>query len=446
MKHIKRFDRMVEALGVPEGLTDAANNLYKMIFDQFKNRKSMEINYDEGDPDTYRFTTNEIKFNFSLDTDFNIKDLHIPKIDVEVELTEVDIPDDGSRTSEISGAGFTPDVSIDKQKFILKYNPENCAISLVFRFPFFNSIELNAPNDDSMKDFWSEKIVDAMDEHKFEINASLGHELMHFYDLAHIKGGVKFTTSAEYQTVSNLRFGIDAVDQFFHYLYFLCATEAIVKASEVASGMKAMDITQLEFKDFLLDSRLFKKLQDSRDWTVAKFDQKILDDIDHVRQRLKESDLDVSDKTDEEVLDLLKNLVVKNLLSGMLRRLVSTLNSGVNPFAALLGITDPSEPSEDVKQEYFENFRKQLQKDSDDVDKYFASKEKFFKFESQKLIKKLSGLFAMAREVNVNPLQAKITSKGSATRNECILNWEAFLESRGVKPHIETEFNFNWKK
>ena len=74
---------MVEALGVPEGLTDAANGLYKMIFDQFKNRKSMEINYEEGDPDTYRFTTNEIKFNFSLDTDFNIKDLHIPKIDVD---------------------------------------------------------------------------------------------------------------------------------------------------------------------------------------------------------------------------------------------------------------------------------------------------------------------------------------------------------------------------
>lgn len=445
MKHIKRFHKMFEALGVPEGLTDAATELYRMILDHFRNGGPMEINYEEGDTDTYRFPTNEVKFKFQLDTNFTIKDLEIPSINVGVELTEVDAPQLGTK-SEISGAAFTPDISDNKQNFKFTYGTENCNISLVFRFPWMDSIELYGGDDSEMIEFWGPKIADALEEHRYEVNSSLGHELMHFYDLAHLKGGVTYRGSAEYGAVSNTRFGIEAVDKFFHYLYFLCGVETIVKASEIASGMKAMDITQEQFKDFLLDSRVYNTLRDCRDWTVSKFEDALMNDMDHVRTRLEESGIDTSDMTDEEVVEKIKELVVTNLINGILSRLMSMIQGGVNPFLALLGISDPSGPSDEVKQEYFDSVRNVLMKDRNNIPKFFANKEKFIKFEAEKMMKKLSGLFAMSREVNVNPLHAKITSKGSSTRNECILNWEAFLDHKGVKPHIDTNFNFDWKK
>ena len=81
---------------------------------------------------------------------------------------------------------------------------------------------------------------------------------------------------------------------------------------------------------------------------------------------------------------------------------------------------------------------KNLKKDIKNSDYYFSNKEKMFKFESKKLLKKISKLFSMAKDTKTNKLHSKISNK-LASKTESILNWGKYQDSMGIKPNISNK-------
>jgi len=70
-----------------------------------------------------------------------------------------------------------------------------------------------------------------------------------------------------------------------------------------------------------------------------------------------------------------------------------------------------------------------------------VEKEKMFKFESEKLMKKLSKLFSMAKDTKTNALQTKISNK-KTLKTESILNWDKYQYAIGVKTKISNKNPF----
>ena len=232
------------------------------------------------------------------------------------------------------------------------------------------------------------------------------------------------------------------MDEFFYYLYFISKTESIVRSAEIASRMEVQGVTKDDFLNFITNNKTWKILKEMSEWTYQKFDDKLLESIDSIRDRLESSDIRVDNQSDEEVIETLKDLILNNIIGSKLDSLSGLLRDpkyDSDPFLELLtGKKAEEDPDLDIKNDFFQNFLKNLKKDIKNSDYYFSNKEKMFKFESKKLLKKISKLFSMAKDTKTNKLHSKISNK-LASKTESILNWGKYQDSMGIKPNISNK-------
>jgi hypothetical protein len=242
-------------------------------------------------------------------------------------------------------------------------------------------------------------------------------------------------------------FGIKPIDAFFYQLYFTTTVENLVRPSELAGAIDAGEIDKEKFMDFLKDNRTYKELRKILDYVpelndpekrltpeeigrigYATMKSELLKDVDLIRKRLRDSDIDDPD-SDEAVVDFILELAYKNLRDAKINVLHSFLMryDPSNIIKQMLGL----KVSFEYLDEYVEKITYKNHKD------FFENEIKRFIFVSNKLIKKISKLYDMAKDVNVNPLHTKITAKGKGQKNESILDWELWQEINGIKPNIK---------
>ena len=428
MKYLKRFD-LNEAVGVPTGITDLAQKLYDSIIERL-GMKNILFNREVSDK--YTVDANEIELSFDLALSGKINDFEINEFNIKILIDEVNRKD--SNNAGIIGAYFNPNTKIDRKNFHIEYLSDGkINLGIKFDFPWSRSTK---------KDFWTKSVKDILLSNKAQVVSTLGHELMHSYDLSFIKGGKDFEDVAKYSAISKLRFGIPAVDEFFYYLYFISKTESIVRSAEIASRMEVQGVTKDDFLKFITNNKTWKILKEMSEWTYQKFDDKLLESIDSIRDRLESSDIRVDNQSDEEVIETLKDLILNNIIGSKLDSLSGLLRDpkyDSDPFLELLtGKKAEEDPDLDIKNDFFQNFLKNLKKDIKNSDYYFSNKEKMFKFESKKLLKKISKLFSMAKDTKTNKLHSKISNK-LASKTESILNWGKYQDSMGIKPNISNK-------
>ena len=428
MKYLKRFD-LNEAVGVPTGITDLAQKLYDSIIERL-GMKNILFNREVSDK--YTVDANEIELSFDLALSGKINDFEINEFNIKILIDEVNRKD--SNNAGIIGAYFNPNTKIDRKNFHIEYLSDGkINLGIKFDFPWSRSTK---------KDFWTKSVKDILLSNKAQVVSTLGHELMHSYDLSFIKGGKDFEDVAKYSAISKLRFGIPAVDEFFYYLYFISKTESIVRSAEIASRMEVQGVTKDDFLNFITNNKTWKILKEMSEWTYQKFDEKLLESIDSIRDRLESSDIRVDNQSDEEVIETLKDLILNNIIGSKLDSLSGLLRDpkyDSDPFLELLtGKKAEEDPDLDIKNDFFQNFLKNLKKDIKNSDYYFSNKEKMFKFESKKLLKKISKLFSMAKDTKTNKLHSKISNK-LASKTESILNWGKYQDSMGIKPNISNK-------
>lgn len=434
MRYLKKFDAIKETVGVPTGITTLASKLFTNIVQKLDSN-DVVFAIKNGDPGTYKYKTREIKIRFSLELEGRINNYEVNEFNIIIDAHEVD-RNMKDESPEITGAYFSPNVEIDRKNFKIKYNASNkIDIGIRFEFPWINKTDGN---------FWTNAISKLISENKSEVVSTLGHELMHSYDLAFIKGGNSFEDSSEYQGESNLRFGIPTVDKFFFYLYFMNKCESVVRSSEIASRMEAQGTTQEGFMDFIENNKTWKMLKDISKWTYAEFHQELIDNNEYIKKVLDKSDIETDGMSNEMVADVVEDLILNNViavnsdaLASMLRdpKYLAANDEIGRIFAMITGRSMEVDPDEEKKNEFFKSFIEKMKKDMKNPKHYFESKEKMFNFESNKLLKKISKLFSMAKDTKSNALHTKISSK-RVSKMESVLNWEKYQDSIGVKPNI----------
>jgi len=195
-------------------------------------------------------------------------------------------------------------------------------------------------------------------------------------------------------------------------MYFVTVTENLVRPSELASIIDVEQVSRKDFLNFLTSNYTYKMLKEINYFSVEKFKKDLLEYLPMIEEILEELNVPTNISDDEKInkfLDIFL-ITVKNAkaseLSGML---IS------NFMEAVTGKIHPN------KEKYFTQFIKKLNKFKNGQ-QFLEYQEKYFKFVTTKVMKKLSKLYAMTKKDNTN---------------ESIVNWESY--HKVVKPKY-TEF------
>lgn len=367
---IKKIIR--ESLGVPSGINQAAKLLYDQLIQQ------TEYVEEVSDSNEYQF---EIKDNFT------ISDFSFEGVDVTIKCHEnEDYP-----KIELLGLSVKTEGKLkDRQKPVISYiTPSILNVNLMFLVP---------------KDNWDfNDIHEYIVTHKSDLVSSISHEFKHSYD--HFKKNLENpSVYAEYNVFSNIRLGIPPLDEFSHLMYFIHSTENLTRASELSARLEVENISRSEFLSFLKSTKIYQNLKKAQSFTYEGLKKELMNYIPKIDEVLIHLNEDTS-ISDDEKIERIMDLYVITLINAKGSSLQDLLVT--NPFEAILGL-------QKNKRKYFEDFIRKITK-LDSGKKFFEYQEKFFKFVANKMIKKISKLYAML--------------------NESIVDWEMY--HKVVKPKYQ---------
>jgi len=394
-----------EALGVPEGILDAASDLYEIVANLIKG-----IDYKK----------NEYIINQSVD--LTISDYQIDSLDLHVNVEHIQGYDG---KAELASMGVGQNFSYNR-KVQLKVQLLDTEIELHITFVVGNEWE---PED----------LYERFTRDRVDTESTMAHELKHKYD----KQKKQFDLigkDAEYQTYSkgNLRFGIPEIDyKFMRYNYFMQAAESLVRPTELASRMRQRKILKSKFLNFLKEDRAFKEISEIRDYSFEKLIDGLKEQIDRVDALLKHIGQYNENLTEDEKINITLKLVYVNLVNNKVELFDQMTSSPMDSIKSLLNkafgglgihqMTDEEKNLEKVR----EKFINYLTKYDNDPIMFFKDRCKQLSDDANKIIKKIGKLYAMAED--------------DQPMNESIINWELhqkLMEKKYGKTKLETEFKF----
>ena len=376
-----------EEVGVPSGIADSAQKLYNDIISRLK-RKAITGNSNF----ILTFKNTNGKYSFSDYQDFeNIK--------VEFEF------DGYSETDThigilILGLGHNGQSQLDNGFKLTNVDTDNIKLSINLAIP------------ESINEVDNKIIIKTLEDNRQMIISSLSHELKHAYD-GYKKPTETVKTRAAYSAYSNTRFSIEEINEFVYYLYFITAIENLVRPSEIYSLMQQGEISQKDFLNFISSNRTYSTLKKINEFSLDKLIESLKQKPEQVDDLLSNvEDYEMPDSIDEKINDLLK-VIYLELQKKTLQRAHSMLTN--NFFEALFGLSDE-------KMKFLNSFESEILKFKNNPLKYFEFQEKKFKFVSEKMMKRLSKLYSLAKPnpiklVNKDPMTFEMRMLESKPRN-----------------------------
>ena len=376
-----------EEVGVPSGIADSAQKLYNDIISRLK-RKAITGNSNF----ILTFKNTNGKYSFSDYQDFeNIK--------VEFEF------DGYSETDThigilILGLGHNGQSQLDNGFKLTNVDTDNIKLSINLAIP------------ESINEVDNKIIIKTLEDNRQMIISSLSHELKHAYD-GYKKPTETVKTRAAYSAYSNTRFSIEEINEFVYYLYFITAIENLVRPSEIYSLMQQGEISQKDFLNFISSNRTYSTLKKINEFSVDKLIESLKQKPEEVDNLLSNvEDYEMPDSIDEKINDLLK-VIYLELQKKTLQRAHSMLTN--NFFEAMFGLSDE-------KMKFLNSFESEILKFKNNPLKYFEFQEKKFKFVSEKMMKRLSKLYSLAKPnpiklVNKDPMTFEMRMLESKPRN-----------------------------
>ena len=376
-----------EEVGVPSGIADSAQKLYNDIISRLK-RKAITGNSNF----ILTFKNTNGKYSFSDYQDFeNIK--------VEFEF------DGYSETDThigilILGLGHNGQSQLDNGFKLTNVDTDNIKLSINLAIP------------ESINEVDNKIIIKTLEDNRQMIISSLSHELKHAYD-GYKKPTETVKTRAAYSAYSNTRFGIEEIDEFVYFLYFITVIENLVRPSEIYSLMQQGEISQKDFLNFISSNRTYSTLKKINEFSLDKLIESLKQKPEQVDDLLSNvEDYEMPDSIDEKINDLLK-VIYLELQKKTLQRAHSMLTN--NFFEAMFGLSDE-------KMKFLNSFESEILKFKNNPLKYFEFQEKKFKFVSEKMMKRLSKLYSLAKPnpiklVNKDPMTFEMKMLESKPRN-----------------------------
>jgi hypothetical protein len=358
LKKIK--SEMGEALGVPEGILEAGEDIYDLIVQELE-----DFNGDIDDLNTD---------GFEIDKDFTIGGHDFNKVKVKFDIEEH--PD--AENVDMAGMSSENQSELD-DTFVLRSvrNPQEVIIGFNFYIEPGKEVE---------------EITNYLKKNRKVGVPSLSHELKHAFRDVKQKGDT-LPSRASYMSNQSLRnsFGfIPEMRDFAFNSYFIHAVENVVRPTELASEMRMNNVSRKEFLNFFLNSEIVKKLKEIQNFNYDKLKEQLLseENIDKIKELFDMIDEDYEGKTDEQIVGGFLRLYLvngTNKKNGLVNRFLTS-----NLAEMMFGL-------QGNKDKFFRKYVAQTTKFGDDYDAYFRNEERYFHQVSTMMIKKLAKLYAMAK-------------------------------------------------
>ena len=395
----------MEALGVPDSILDAAEELYEIFLNDLKS-----------------INTKEEEYNFDGNVDVtlgNRKKIKIDEYTLKIELREIEDSDEFNETAKIVSMAMGQQFKFDRNIYMAKGNETTTAN--------FSMTYVVSP------DWTPNELYDELYSDKDEHISSIAHELKHFYD-KQVKPIGLVGDEADYQSIyQSPRFGIPVIDEkFFRFLYYSTMAESLVRPTEVASNIRNKNITKSQFKEFLKQNRTYQTLTELKNFTYEKLIEGIYDNMDRVDEIMEIIEKNPKSMTIDEKVDNLLNTIYISLSNSKINLFDDyTADKSLKSLFGLMGSIFGGKSDED-KDEKMDNIRKQF---VNYVIKYEKNPKQFFKDEikkfnmvGDKMIRKIAKLYDMA--------------KNDAPVSESIIDWDLhakLMKQKYGKIHFETE-------
>lgn len=405
-KIIKRA--LNEALGVPDNILNVANTIFDELISKIRTVESID--------DLESSTIN-------VNGDFHISDLTFNRVKFHIKCNDVsqfDIPNKENLIVDLAGLEVQGGAELTKNLTIKSKNLLGKPVDITLRFVISNKTTV-----EDIKDFMINK--------KSQLVGSFAHELKHQYD--NHKGPEKNLKSrVRYNVHSGNGFGeITPLNEFIHDIYFVHSIESLVRPSEVAAIMDVNKITQKNFYDFITNDKTYKKLKEIHNFSYDNLKDKLRIYVPQIKKMFKRAGMESSEyenNTDDQIIEKMLGLVYININNWSMEEMGNRLSG--NPMAGLLrmlsGESNYDKDEDERRQAYFQKYQKEILKYKDNTRAYFAHEEKIFKFVSERMMKKLAKLYAMAR----------------TEQNESITNPDLWY--RYIVKEVKIEKNFNFDK
>jgi hypothetical protein len=376
-----------EEVGVPRGIVDSAQRLYNDIISRLK-RKTITGN------SNFILTFKNVngKYSFSDFQDFE-------SIKVEFEFKEYS-ETDMHKGILILGMGHNGQSRLDDGFELINLDTDNINLSIDLAIP------------ETINEIDNKIIIKTLEDNKQMIVSSLSHELKHAYD-GFKKPSEGLKQRSQYNVYSGTRFGIEEIDEFVYFLYFITVIENLVRPSEIYSLMQQGEISQKDFLNFISSNRTYSTLKKINEFSIDKLIESLKQKPEQVDNLLSNvEDYEMPDSIDEKINDLLK-VIYLELQKKTLQRAHSMLTN--NFFEAMFGLSDE-------KMKFLNSFESEILKFKNNPLRYFEFQEKKFKFVSEKMMKRLSKLYSLAKPnpiklVNKDPMTFEMRMLESKPRN-----------------------------
>lgn len=392
-----------EAVGVPEGIIESAEELYEIILNLLKGMD---------DYDTRQTFTED-------NLDLTISDYKINELELFVEINEMD---DYDGPLVMASAGVANKFNFDK-KILMKIQESD------------NTIELQLSFVSSGDDWNAKEVYDFFRRDRVDLISVIAHEIKHKFDKQ------KKTTDligkdADYQAYSSsgLNFGIPVINEFMRYSYFIQYVENLVRPTEMATRMKLKGITREQFKDFFENDKVVKELKEIRGFSYDYLIEKLHEQMNRIDALLEHAGVPYEDMDEEEKIKTIMNLVYVNLINtkrDIFDRMTQDVDSMSNVFMRMMGFMvkdEDNEGLEKVRHKFLSHLARYINKE----EQFFVDECERFNYVSTKLIKRLGKIYSL------------IPDEKEKT-NESIIDWDLhqkLMEKKHGKRKIETEFRF----
>jgi hypothetical protein len=394
---------ITEALGVPDNILNTAKEVFDMVAVNLKSIDEKE--------DQYTFT------NYPHYELGGKKKIIIDEIELTVNVEEFSGYDG---KPDVMSMGMGQSFHFDRDVKLKKTEPSSTAeIEITFGVG---------------SDWEPYELYNAFIKNKDKYLPSIAHELKHKYD----KQSKEFDLvgrDAEYQAIMRYgNFGIPAVDQkFMRFLYYGHMAENLVRPVEIASEMEHQNINKSQFYEFLKNNRVYKELQEIKDFTFEKFIMMIHEQMDRVDKLLEHMGEDPSSMTDSEkirmVLEKVYFILLNNKMDIFMDMTTNKQEELENALKHMMGQEIDPMVGEigDVRKKFLNYVSKFRDKPLD----FFKSEIENMSYNANKMLKKISKLYAMAKD------DTQVT--------ESILNWDLhqkLMEKKRGKRRIDTEIKY----
>jgi len=367
----KQYGQLKEVLGVPDNILEVSEKFYEIFLGHLKSIKDKSDDY-----------------NFRGDLSESIvlggkKLINIDDYELEVKVVEVDT---FSERPQIASMGIRHSFLFDTKTMMRKVDESRTAeFSMTFIAP---------------PDWRPEELAQEFIRNREEYVSSLSHEIKHKYDKQVKKIGL-LGDDSDYTAIQKLRgSGVDTLDRtFLFYMYFMHGVESLVRPTEIASRMRTRNTTKSQFKDFLMDTQVYKNLVDIRDFSFEKFVNILKDDMSEIEEVINSVNIDYSDMSDKEKIINFLEIIFFSL--GNIR-IKDFKNFMEGPMGGVLSFLQYIKGGNDTdiekkKEQVFNKYKNTVVKYQNNPVEYFKYEIERMSREANDVLKKLGKLYALAK-------------------------------------------------